>query len=106
MRYAKISTECVSRLLQDGYLLGEGDKAYIDEVTMMVLQENENVDYSDEDYVEQITSIGRMNLKRATEAERMAQAVCSSVLEDDAKMSIWRRAAWFIQTMTRGSKLF
>lgn len=106
MRYAKISTECVSRLLQDGYFLGEGDKAYIDEVTMMVLKEKEDRDYSDEEFIEQIASIGRMNLKRATAAERMAQAVCSSELEDDGKMSIWNRAAWFIQSMTRGSKLF
>lgn len=106
MRYTNISTACARRLLQDGYLLGEGDKAYIDELTMMILTENENTEYSDEEFIDQITSIGRLNLKRATQAERMAQAVCSSVLEDDIRKSFWRRAAWFIQTMTRGSKLF
>lgn len=73
---------------------------------MMVLSENENTEYSDEEFIDQITFIGRLNLKRATQAERMAQAVCSSDLEEDIKMSFWRRAAWFIQTMTRGSKLF
>lgn len=105
MRYAKISTECVSRLLEDGYILGEGDKAYIDEVTMMVLKEKEETEYSDEEFIEQITTIGRMNLKRPTLAERMAQTVCSSNLEEDG-MTIWRRAAWFIKYMTRGAKLF
>ena len=104
MRYARISTECVNRLLEDGYLLGECEKAYIDEVTMMILQENKDTDFTDEEYINRIITIGRLNLRRATEAERMASVGFSPDPEMDVRPSIWRRVAWFIQSMTGGSR--
>jgi ligand-binding sensor protein len=106
MSYARISTSCVKILLEDGYLLCEGDKAYIDEVTMMVLQENQDNGLTEEDLINKITSIGRMNLRRVTEAERMVQAVCSPTPEEEMRPSIWKRAAWFIESMTRGPRFY
>lgn len=106
MRYAEISTACVKMLQDDGYLLCEGDMAYIDEVTMMVLQENQDSGCAEKDLINKITSIGRMNLKRATESERMVHAVCSPTPEEEMRPSIWKRAAWFIESMTRGPRFY
>lgn len=105
MRYVTISTACVNRLLEEGYLLGECDKAYIDEVTMMILQENKDSECTDEDFILRVTSIGRLNLRRATEAEHRASPNCGPDPEVEVRPGIWKRLAWFIQSLTRGPSL-
>lgn len=104
MKYERISTACVDRLLQDGYIVREGDRAYLDEVTMIALKENEGKDLTDEDLIREVLSISSIYLKRIPETVRPSPAAPGHDSNGYEKPGFWDRAVAIFQAMNGGSR--
>lgn len=62
MRYRFISKEGVDRLTEQGYTLSDGEKSFIDEITMIVLSEDPEGDRKDEEIIERIITLAKRHL--------------------------------------------
>ena len=103
MRYRTISTECEKRFSNQGYSLSDGDRAFIDELTMIVLTENLEGDCTDEDIIQRIIPLGKLYFDPVPE-ERKPEVQHVPENEEDAAPSLWSSLVRFIFSWKPGSK--
>lgn len=103
MRYRNISKKCVETLTDQGYSLSDGDRSFIDELTMMVLTENADGDCTDEELVHRILHLGKLHLDPEPE-EKDPLELENSAKEDREAPSLWNSVVQFFSSMKQGPK--
>jgi hypothetical protein len=103
MRYKNISKKCVEILSDQGYDLSEGDRSFIDELTMMVLTENSDGDCTDEELVHRIIHLGKLHLDPEPEEEDPVELELSA-REEGSAQGLWDSVVQFFSSMKQGPK--
>lgn len=103
MRYESISRESVSRLTAQGYSLSDGDRAFIDEITMIVLSEDPEGDRTEEEIIQRIITDAKRHLNPKAE-KRNTREPSGLGNAGIASPSLWDSVIQFITSRKEGPK--